>query len=249
MDADRPPSEDPAPTRSAPWNRRAVVLFAIILTALTGIGLANWLYRPAPPKGLPQDAAVKEALELLEGALRVDVGDMRFVTSLGDGGDFEPLPDSARARHLAGAAFRLEQAHARSRFDPRIECLLGHVALASDRLGLAERRYRSALSLNPGYGEARLGLAITLARRATGEDDRGSARGHRLEAIAQLAAIGPRGPFALPALYDRVLLLLDVGRVEEARRLTEHYEQLEPGSAWTGVLRRKFDAIDSQRPS
>jgi hypothetical protein len=246
MEPDRPAPQSHHPPSGASWNRRAVVLFVLILTALTGIGLANWLYRPAPPAGQPPDPAVRDAILLLRGALQVETGDLRFATSIDEDAGAAPLPDSARVRRLSEAAYRLEQAHSRSRFDPRIECLLGHVALASDRLGLAERRYRAALSLNPGYGEARLGLGVTLARRAAGEDDHGSARGHRLEAIAQLAAVGEKDPFALPALFDRVLLLLDVGRLDEARRLTERYALLEPGSVWTGFLRRRFDALDGQ---
>jgi hypothetical protein len=245
MDTDRSSEPTQGPSRSASWNRRAVVLFAVILTMLTGIGLANWLYRPKSPTGLPPDAGVSQAVELMKGTLQVEAGDLRFVTSLDTTGS-TPLPDSARARRLSEAAFRLEQAHARSRFDPRIECLLGHVALASDRLALAERRYRSAVSLNPGYAEARLGLGVTLARRAAGEDNRGSARGHRLEAIAQLAAVVDSDAFVLPALFDRVLLLIDVGRLDEARTLTDRYERLDPGSIWTGILRRRIDEITSQ---
>ena len=246
MEPDRPASDRPDPPHSPSWNRRAVVLFALILTVLAGIGLANWLYRPAPPTGRPPDPAVGAAIGLLRGALQVDTGDLRFATSLDESLFVAPLPDSARFRRLSEAAFRLEQAHARDRFDPRIECLLGHVALAANRLALAERRYRSALSLNPGYGEARLGLGVTLARRAAGEDDRRSARAHRLQAIAQLAAVEETDPFGLPALFDRVLLLIDVGRIDEARRLAERYETLEPGSVWTGFLRRRFDTLESQ---
>src|SRR5262245_53735126 len=116
MDIDRSLEPPPGPRRSASWNRRAIVLFAIILTVLAGIGVANWLYRPTPPAGLPPDAGVIQAVGLLKGALRVEAGDLRFVTSL-DTTLSEPLPDSARARRLSEAAFRLEQAHARSRFD------------------------------------------------------------------------------------------------------------------------------------
>jgi tetratricopeptide (TPR) repeat protein len=232
------------PTRTAPgarpsWNMRAVVLFVIILSLLMGIGLANWLYRPPPPSGVPSDSSVVEALALLNGAIDVDSGDLRFATSLGEG-RAPDRADSARARRLTEAAFRLEQGRARHRFDPRFDVLLGHVALASDRLELAERRYRAALSLTPRYGEARLGLGVALARQAAVEGDRASARAFKLQAIAQFAAVEESDPFYLPALFDRVMLLLDVGRGGEARSLAAHYTKLEPGSPWTGALQRRL---------
>lgn len=230
-----------APPDSPSWNARAVVLFAIILTILAGIGTANWFYRPAPPAGLPSDPAVAAAVAALGGTLEVATGDLRFVSSWGEGEASGAPLDSARFARLTKAAYQLELGRARHRFDPRFDCLLGHVDLAADRLERAERRYRAALSLTPRYGEARLGLGVALARRAAAEGDARSARARRLEAIAQFAAVDERDPFYLPALFDRVLLLIDVGRTDEARRLAIRYEQLEPGSVWTGVLRRRFD--------
>ena len=240
MEPDRAdPTPSPRATRPS-WTTRAVVVFVSILTLLMGIGLTSWLYRPAAPSGLPQDSSVAEALDLLGGSIEVDAGALRYATSLGEGGSHAPS-DTTRDRRLTEAAFRLEQGRARHRFDPRFDCLLGHVALEADRLELAERRFRAALSLTPRYGEARLGLGVTLARRARAEGDQASSRGLLLQAIAQLAAVDESDPFHLPALYDRVLLLLDVGRADEARRLARHYEELEPTSAWTGALRRRFE--------
>jgi tetratricopeptide (TPR) repeat protein len=241
MDIDRPdPKRAPLAVTSS-WNTRAVVLFVVILSLLMGIGLASSLYRPAPPSGLPDDPSVTVALGLLGGSIDVAAGDLRFVSSLGEGSSVPALPDSSRQRRLIEAAFRLEQGRAKHRFDPRFDCLLGHVALASDRLELAERHYRAALSLSPRYGEARLGLGVALARQALTEGDRSTERALRLQAIAQLAAVDESDPFHLPALFDRVLLLLEVGRTDEARRLAERYAALEPGSVWTGALRRRFD--------
>lgn len=241
MELDQTDPKPVAHAASSSWNRRAVVLFVVLLILLMGIGLASWLYRPTPPSGLPEDPSVASVIELLGGSIEVDSGDLRFVSTLGEGGGVPDPSDSARTRRLTEAALRLEQARARHRFDPRFDCLLGHVAQASDRLELAERRYRAALSLTPRYGEARLGLGVALARQAAGEGDRGSARGLRLQAIAQFAAVDEGDPFYLAALFDRALLLLDVGRIDEARRLADRYTELEPGSVWSGVLRRRFD--------
>jgi len=243
MDLDRPDSKPAPPAAKPSWNTRAVVLFVVILTLLMGIGLASSLYRPAPPSGLPSDPSVVAALELLGGSIEVEAGDLRFASSTGESRGVPNFADSARARRLTEAAFRLEQGRAKHRFDPRFDCLLGHVALASDRLELAERRYRAALSLTPRYGEARLGLGVALARQAATDGERASERALRLQAIAQFAAVEEHDPFYRPALYDRVLLLLDVGRMAEARRLAEHYASLEPGSAWTASLRRRLEQV------
>jgi hypothetical protein len=234
-------ARDSNATRAASWNTRAVVLFVVILTMLTGIGVATWLYRPAPPSGLPSDPAVSEALAILGRSLEVDAGDLRFVSSLGESESSGAPFDTTSPARLTRAAFKIEEARARHRFDPRFDCLLGHVALASYRLDLAERRYRAALSLTPQYGEARLGLGVTLARRAALEGSVGSARAQRLEAIAQFAAVDEKDPFYLPALYDRILVLLEVGRGAMARKLAARYETLEPGSVWTRSLERRLD--------
>src|SRR5262245_21798371 len=234
------PPGPPSPPRSSSWNIRAVVLFVIILGILLAIGLVNWLYRPPVPAGVPEDPEVAAALQAL-GILDVRTGDLRFVTSLGEAQDSGMPIDSARPARLAKAAAAHELGRAHHRFDPRFDCLLGHVDLASDRLERAERHYRAALSLSRGYGEARLGLGVTLARRAVADGTAPAARSLRLEAIGQLAAVEDRDPFYLPASFDRVLLLIDVGRMEEARRLSNRYAELEPGSVWTGELRRHLD--------
>jgi len=216
-------------------------LFGLVLATLTAIGVASWLYRPRPPRGLPNDPEVAEAVARLGGALDVEVGDLRFATSFGESEDSGRPPDSTRVARWMAAARTLDVARARHRFDPRFDCLLGHLELAAARLRRAERRYHAALSLAPRYGEARLGLGVTLARRAAAEG-RTAQRALRLQAIAQLAAVEAEDPFYRVALFDRVLLLADVGRTDEARQLADRYAALEPGSVWTGVLRRRLDA-------
>ena len=46
-----------------------------------------------------------------------------------------------------------------------------------------------------------------------------------------------------PALYDRILVLLEVGRGAVARKLAARYQALEPGSVWTRTLERRLDGI------
>jgi cytochrome c-type biogenesis protein CcmH/NrfG len=217
--------------------------FAVILVLLAAAGALGLLYRPPAPRGLPHDPAVEAARAALA-SLVVDTGNLRFATSL-DGAD-RPAPAPSPAdladphRRLALAERRLLEAAGRHPRDPRIATLLGHVELAAQRLERAERRYRSALALAPRHGEARLGLGVALARQAATRGDARAARRLRLGAIAQLAAVEQGDPFHPHALYDRVLLLIEVGRLAEARRWAERYAELEPGSPWTVSLARAF---------
>jgi hypothetical protein len=98
------------------------------------------------------------------------------------------------------------------------------------------------LDLAPSYGEARLGLGVTLALRAAAEGDDARARGLRLRAISQFAAVPKADPCYQAALYDRVLLLPGVGQADEARRWAREYLTRDSASAWAVVLRRELDA-------
>lgn len=218
--------------------------FAAILVLLAAVGVIGMLHRPPAPRGLPEDPGVEAARTALAG-MPFDIGELRFPTSLAAG---EPIPlvEGMRQDHQGGPAQRLEVAERRLREarerhprDARLDALLGHVELAGLRLERAERRYRAAVARAPRYGEARLGLGVALARRAQTEGDARTARRLKLQGIAQLAAVEENDPFYLPALYDRILLLAEVGRLDEARRWTERYVALDPGSPWSAALMRR----------
>jgi tetratricopeptide (TPR) repeat protein len=236
-------SSEPPAARGG-WSRKAIVLFAVIMTALTAVGLVGQFHRPRGPHGLPDDPAVAAARAALGGSLEVAAGELRFESSFDDP-DAEHPESPTRERmaerfdRIASAARALEAGRARHPFDPRFEALLGHLELATDRLERAERHYRAATWFTAGYGEARLGLGVTLARRASAEGDERERRALTLEAIAQFAAVDERDRFYLPALFDRTLLLAEVGRMDEARRWTRRYLELEPGGVWNAVLLRK----------
>jgi tetratricopeptide (TPR) repeat protein len=213
------------------------------MTVLTGVGLFGRLHHAHGPTGFPADPGVDAARRALGGRLELAVDPLRFASSFDDqASPAKPLePDSAVVR-LADAARWMAEARTRHPLDPRVLGLSAHLELAADRLELAERLYREALSLAPRYGEARLGLGVTLARRAATEGDERSARALELQAIAQLTAVSAEDRFFLPALYDRVLLLARVGRMVEARILARRYADLEPESAWSGALLRVVGA-------
>jgi tetratricopeptide (TPR) repeat protein len=225
------------------WSPRALILFGSLMVVLTGVGLFGRLHHPHGPAGLPADVAVDSARAALHGRVEIDAVGLRFATSF-DAGDpsHEPLssPDSQAA--LAAAMRWMAVARSRLPLDPRAACLSAHLDLAADRLEQAERLYREALALAPRYGEARLGLGVTLARRAATEGDARSARALELQATAQFAAVHEDDRLYLPALYDRTVMLARVGRTEEARQLARRYAALDPGSEWTAALLRRVNA-------
>lgn len=222
-----------------------MVSFALVLFALTAIGLVSWLHRPPAPSGVPGDAEAAAARAIVGDRLEIEAGELRFATSF-DQADSEPIdprlesePDAARLARLGAAAGWLERGQRRHWLDPRYSCLLGHLELAADRLERAERRYRAALLLAPRYGEARLGLGVALARRAQAHGDERTSRALALASIAQFAAVEEDALFYSLALFDRTMLLASVGRLGEARTLAERYAALDPGSVWTAQLLRR----------
>jgi Flp pilus assembly protein TadD len=210
--------------------------FLLALLALAALALSTLHTPPRIITGLPEGPRVARARAALGNQLRVETGELRFQAALlGD----EGKPDASRA---ISAQASLIAAVAHKPYDPRLHAALACLELAARRYSTAERHYRGALELAPTYGEARLGLGVTLALRAASEGDEGHARGLRLRAISQLAAVPVADPCYDTALYDRALLLLRVGHADEARRWAREYLTRDSASAWAVVLRRELDA-------
>ena len=234
------------PGRRAGWSPVALVSFVLIMAALLTVALIGRFQRPAPVSGLPEDAEVRAAIEALGDGLAVTTGDLRFESSLGPADSRAPRPPGlggAVPRRIEAAERHLQAALRRSPGDARLEGWLGHLDLARHRYERAERHYRAAEWRAPHYGEARLGLGVTLAMRARTEGDPRRGRALTLEAIAQLAAVDENDPLYLAALYDRALLLAQVERDEEARRWAARYLERDPGSAWSAALKRMFPGL------
>jgi hypothetical protein len=77
-------------------------------------------------------------------------------------------------------------------------------------------------------------VALALDAQRTG--DPWLRRALTLRAIAQFAAVDPTEPEYPHALYDRALLLLEVGRGLEANDLARQYHVLDPSSEWAQRL-------------
>jgi Flp pilus assembly protein TadD len=190
-----------------------------------------------PPRivtGLPREPAVTAVRDRVHDRLAIELPDLRFETALlGRGGTTDVALATEAGQALLGVP---------ERGDPRVPAARGALELGARRYADAERSYRRAVEMAPSYGEARMGLGVTLALRAAGETDEDRARGLRLRAIAQFAAVPEPDPGYTSALYDRALLLARVGRRDEARRWAERYRALDPASVWSANLDRELDA-------
>lgn len=207
--------------------------FLLALLALAAVAISSLLTPPRIVTGFPHDARAENVRTLVGHHLRADTGDLRFQAALLHG---EGDTNVALAR-VAESSLRSALAH--RPLDPRLHAACGSVALAARRWDAAERHYRDALDLAPTYGEARLGLGVTLAMRAATETDEARARGSRLRAISQFAAVPEGDPCYEAALYDRALLLARVGHEDEAGRWARAYLARDAGSAWAAALARE----------
>ena len=86
-------------------------------------------------------------------------------------------------------------------------------------------------------------LGVTLALRADAEQNAELKRSLELQAIAHFAEVRPRDPVHAPALYDRAILLEDVGRHDEALELSRQYLAHDPASVWSRAARRGRTAL------
>ena len=218
------------------WPVIAVVVFLAMLAAL--LALASFiLYAPAPAiVGLPDDPDAQAARALVAGLTPVGGGALRFQSALvGADPDARPLT-AADAGRLERAAGMIGRAGTRFPGDVRL-------AVAGAGLDLARRRYARAevervaiAGLGAHVPDARLGLGVVLALEAEAESDVNRARALELQAIAQFAAVREGEEPWLAALYDRALLLDQVGRSAEARRWARVYLARDPGGPWAAKL-------------
>ena len=174
---------DPPPLAPVRGRSLPALGFLLALLGLAALAFMTLCSRPRIITGLPEGPAALRMRASLANRLSVDTGGLRLQASLlGDAGD----DDASLAN--AGEAAVLAAIQERPR-DPRLHAALGFVDLAAHESKDAERSYREALDLAPTYGEARLGLGMTLALRAVAETDEARARGLRLRAISQFASV------------------------------------------------------------
>jgi tetratricopeptide (TPR) repeat protein len=222
------------------WPLVAVGIFLAMLLGLLAMAIVTLLSPATPIAGLPDDPDARAARELVRGLTPVSGDALRFESALLAADSVARPVTAADAGRIAEATALIEGARARRPRDPRVGICLAHLDLARRRYPKAEAGYRAALYFGAHAPEAHLGLGVTLALEAEVESEALRSRALELQAIAQFAAVRPRdGPW-LAALYDRAVLLGQVGRGEEARRWAAEYLRLDPASAWAQRLRREL---------
>jgi hypothetical protein len=241
-----PPSQPALPVveieRRLHWRVLAVAGFLLIILGLGVVAAISVLVPVTMVTGLPADPEVAAARALLHDRLPMRTGTLRFRSALTGEAPPGTAFGGAEALLIERATRLIEGARARRARDPRLEVALAHLDLARQRYARAERRYRRVTDRGADVPEARLGLGVTLALEARAESDALRARALRLEALAQLVAVDPRDPAHGIAVYDRALLLAEIGRDAEARALAETCARRDSVSPWPARLRRALGA-------
>ena len=225
--------------RRIAWPLFRVLGFLGLLAGLAIVALMSQIARPRLMTGLPDDPDLVAAERLVRDRTLPEHGSLRWTsTVLGDGGTSGVFAPIERLRAHRAAEY-VARAQARRAWDPRVLAAAAALALVQSDYRGAERAYRSAIDRNPHFGEARLGLGVTLALHARFEPRPLRPRALMLAAIAQLAAV-PEGDPAHPhALWNRAVLLREVGRADEARQAAAAYLLIDANSAWADALRRE----------
>jgi hypothetical protein len=222
--------------RRLQWRVLAVGSFLALIAALATLAATSLLVPVRMLDGLPGDPDVALAHAEFRAGLPMRAGELRFRSALTGEAPAGTVFGAADAPRVERAIERIGRARARHRGDARLEVMLAHLDLALQRYVRAERRYRAVIDRGVDCPEARLGLGLTLALEAGVESEPLRARALRLEALAQWVAVNPRSPAYGPALYDRALLLAEVGRRVEAARVAGEYLALDGTGAWAGRL-------------
>jgi hypothetical protein len=226
------------------WRVLAIAAFIALMVVLAVVAAVSVLVPPRLVAGLPDDPDVTAASALLRAGLPMRTGALRFRSTLTGEAAPGAVFGADEARRAGRAALLLERARARRRGDPRLEVALAHLDLARQRYVPAEHRYRAVNDRGVDSPEARLGLGVALALQAEAERDPLRTRALRLEAIAQFAAVDPRDATLEPALYDRALLLDQVGRRAEALRVMREYAARDSVSPWAGRLKQALGVAE-----
>jgi tetratricopeptide (TPR) repeat protein len=219
------------------WRFVPLLIFVGMMIGL-GFAAAISLLRPRDYiSGIPDDDDARAAWALIGAEPPPGTGALRFHSELT--GEAQPRGPQLAPAAASEARALLLRARARHLLDPRLPVALGHLDLARRRYEHAERDYQRALMIATHYGEARLGLGVAFALHAEREAQPLEQRSLRLQAIAQFAAVPVKDPVHEHALYDRVLLLAEVGRSREASRRAREYLQEYGGTAWAESLRAR----------
>ena len=221
------------------WPALRVLAFLGLISGLAIVALVSQVARPRLLTGLPDDPDVRAAQQLMRDRTLPVHGSLRWTSALlGDGGTSGMFTTLERQRAQRAAAY-VARAQRRRSWDARVSASAAALALVQSDYRGAERGYRAAIDRNPYYGEARLGLGVTLALRARFERGALRPRALMLAAIAQFAAVPGRDPARPHALWNRAMLLREVGREDEARRIAAAYLLLDGRSTWADALRRE----------
>jgi len=224
--------------RQLRWRVLPTLMFITCLGLLAVVGWVSLTMAHRHPHGLPDDPDSRAAAALVTGRVSVPTNALRFRSALLGGEPANRAADAAMLLRAKQARARLDAVRRRHPGEPRLLAAVAALDLAAHDYARAARRYRRACEMAPHYGEGRLGAGVALALDADRTPEPWQSRALRLQAIAQFAMVDSSDAEYMPALYDRALVLHDVGRQGEAAFYAGRYVARDGGSAWTAALRQ-----------
>ena len=234
-----PPLPEPVAEfeRRLKWRVLPTLLFIALLAGLLAMAVVSLTMQPKHPHGLPDDPDTRAAAAVLAGRVGPETDALRWRAAV-LGGETEPRAASMAMHSLVAVARpALEVAHRRHRGDPRALAALAALDVAAHDYARAADRYRRACELAPHYGEGRLGAGVALALAADHTPEPWQSRALRLQAVAQFAMVDSVDDEYLLALYDRALVLTDVGRMREGAFYAARYWARDPAGPHAAALK------------
>jgi len=220
------------------WRVLPTLMFSACLGLLAVVGGISLVMAHRHPRGLPDDPDTRAAAAEVAGRVSVPANALRFRSVLLGGEPANHAADAGMLARAKSARAKLDAARRRHPGDPRYLAAVAALDLVGHDYARAARRYRRACEMAPHYGEARLGAGVALALDADRTPELWQSRALRLQAVAQFAMVDSVDEEYMPALYDRALVLHDVGRDREAAFYAGRFAAREGNSAWTARLRQ-----------
>lgn len=234
------PRRPPETPRRPGWRLLPSLSFAAFLVLLLAMAIVSLTLQPRHPFGLPDDSDARAAAAVLGGRVSANTDALRWRAAVLGG---EPAPHGASGLMRALVAIArpgLEAAHRRHRNDPRALAALAALDMTTHDYARAAGRYRRACEMAPHYGEARLGAGVALALTADHTAELWPSRALRLQAVAQFAMVDSVDAEYPLALYNRAIVLADVGRLGEGAFYASRYLAREPEGPHADALRAAF---------
>jgi CHAT domain-containing protein len=147
------------------------------------------------------------------------------------------MRDSADPSSLRRAQQGFVGSIARKESNPSPYLGLGAVYFLYADYPLALEQFEAVLKMSPGNPQALVGRGVARFELARNSGDAVARMRLENEALADFESVIRAHPASLEAAYNRILLLVEIGRHQDALKAMDDYLSRDPDSLWAGKLR------------